>query len=399
MASGAVQTDMASETARGRLRDTIDQQIASGELNPDPAQDEAIARLDAILDALSAPSLANKKSALGWLFGKNKKSTATPVRGLYLWGGVGRGKSMLMDSFFELAPTEPKRRVHFHAFMQDVHERIHEWRQNQKSKDKNSDRDGKKASSDPIAPLADELAKEAQLLCFDEFAVTDVADAMILARLFTALLSNGVVVVATSNVEPDLLYKNGLNRSFFLPFIELVKEKLTVLELVSDTDHRMEILINESVYFVDDKAGFELLWQKMTANAPIAPALLEIKGRQQIFKRASDGLVRETFDNLCRKPLGAGDYLAITDRFHTVFIEDIPVMAHADRNAVKRFIALIDTLYDTGKTLIVSAQARPSALYPVDHGTEAFEFNRTISRLREMQGDQWLAGQRADSTS
>lgn len=355
--------------------------IASGALNHDPAQAQAIAELDILLGKLSRPRLGNKQSALGWMFGKKPARDDIP-RGVYMWGGVGRGKSMLMDMFYNAAITEPRRRVHFHAFMQDVHGRIHKWRQEQKT--------ATERSADPIPPLAEELAKEAKLLCFDEFAVTDVADAMLLARLFTRLFENGVTVVATSNVDPDLLYKDGLNRSFFLPFIELVKTKMGVLRLDGEVDHRMEKIINSDVYFVDDISGFEALWDQMVGDKDISPTALELKGREVKIEKAAGGVARIHFDDLCRKPLGAGDYLALAERFHTLFLQGLPVMEIADRNAVKRFINFIDAWYDNGRVLIVEAEDGPAKLYPVDHGTEAFEFDRTVSRLREMQGDDWL---------
>ncbi|MCJ8310491.1 MAG: cell division protein ZapE [Hyphomicrobiales bacterium] len=371
-----------------RLSGEIAAAIEQGQLKPDTAQAKAIEALDDILDELHSPKLGNKKSALGWLFGKKPRVADDSVRGLYLWGGVGRGKTMLMDRFFDLAPAgkgaPPKRRVHFHAFMLDVHARIHAWRQQQKT--------AKERSADPIPPLAAELAKESQLLCFDEFAVTDVADAMLLGRLFTGLFGHGVTVVATSNVQPDGLYKDGLNRSFFLPFIALVKERMVVMELASATDYRMELLGNHRTYMVGDDADAQLdgLWREMTDGLIVEPASIEVAGRQLDFAQTCGGLVRESFDALCKRPLGAGDYLALTERFHTLFLEHVPVMEFADKNAAKRFIALIDTLYDQGRILIVSAEERPSKLYNVDHGTEAFEFERTISRLREMQSEEWL---------
>ena len=365
------------------LSDRIARAVSAGDLTDDPAQKGAIAAFDRLLTDLRAIKPANKKSALGWMFGQSKSRTVESARGIYLWGGVGRGKSMLMDTFFDMAPVTAKRRVHFHAFMQDVHGRIHEWRQShQKHKHKDAD---------PIPPVADALAEKAKLLCFDEFAVTDVADAMILARLFTHLFERGVTIVATSNVEPDLLYKDGLNRSWFLPFIELTKTRMDVVNLVSDTDHRMEKLINAEVYMTGKGSTerFEGLWQKMVAGLAVEPASVEVAGRETVFNESSGGLVKAHFDDLCRKPLGAGDYLAMADRFHTLFLQGVPIMAHEDRNALKRFIALIDTWYDRHKLLIVEAAERPSALYTADHGTEAFEFDRTISRLREMQSDEW----------
>ena len=372
------------QSPHGTMAQSIAALVADELLKDDPAQAPAIAALDGLLEALHAPSLGNKRSALGWLFGKSTKTPASTPRGIYLWGSVGRGKSMLMDMFFELAPTTPKKRVHFHGFMQDVHARIHQWRQLQKT--------SKDRSADPIPPLADALAKEVRLLCFDEFAVTDVADAMILARLFTGLFERGVSVVATSNVAPDLLYQHGLNRSFFLPFIGLLQTRMQVLELSSPTDYRMEMLINGDIFMVGDNAVFQFnrLWDEMTNGLVVAPAEIEVAGRRTEFQLACGGLVRTSFKDLCEQPLGAGDYLALAERFHTLFLEGVPVMEHADRNAVKRFIALVDTFYDAGRVLIVQAKARPSKLYTVEHGTEAFEFKRTVSRLREMQGDKWL---------
>ncbi|MGI9355291.1 MAG: cell division protein ZapE [Rhizobiaceae bacterium] len=365
------------------LRAVIRQRVSNGDLKADPNQKAVIQALDELLNQLHAPKLANKGSALGWLFGSTHKPPPGP-RGVYVWGGVGRGKSMLMDLFFGVTDTQPKRRVHFHAFMQDVHARIHAWRQEQKT--------ASERSADPIPPLAKVLAAEAKLLCFDEFAVTDVADAMILARLFTGMFEQGVTVVATSNVPPDKLYKDGLNRSFFLPFIELVKEKMQVLELASPTDYRMEKLVNGNVYMTGENRAdaLDTLWGEMTDGQSIEPARLKIAGRELTFDQASGGLLRTSFTTLCEKPLGAADYLAISGMFRTIFLEDIPVMDYASRNAAKRFIALIDTFYDTGRILIASAEDRPSKLYPVDHGIEAFEFARTVSRLREMQGDEWL---------
>ncbi|MFD0916696.1 cell division protein ZapE [Pseudahrensia aquimaris] len=382
-----------SQTAAptSQLSDEITALIATGELQADPAQRETIAALDSLLGQLSVRPRASKQGALGWLFGRNKPMDANTPQGLYIWGGVGRGKTMLMDLFFELAPVEDKRRIHFHGFMQDVHSRIHAFRQDAK-RAKNQD-------ADPIPPIAADLAKQARLLCFDEFAVTDVADAMILARLFTQLMDNGVTVVATSNVEPDNLYKDGLNRSWFLPFIELLKNRMHVLHLASQTDYRMEMLVNGDVYLTgnDRAAQFDALWQAMLGGAVETEIALSVKGRTLRFPRTSGAMLRASFDSLCREARGAGDYLTIAEHFRTIALEGVPVMDEADRNAAKRFIALIDTLYDAKRTLIVEAQARPSELYPVSHGTEAFEFDRTISRLREMQSSEWLAARRGEA--
>jgi cell division protein ZapE len=368
-------------SANGPLRKRIDALVASDRLTPDAAQDPAIAALDALLAELAKPRAANKASALGWLFAaKPKTQNIDAPRGLYLYGGVGRGKTMLMDEAFALAAGLPRaqtrRRAHFHAFMADIHNRIHAWRQDETK------------SGDPIPHVAESVAQEAQLLAFDEFAVTDAADAMILARLFTELFARGVTVIATSNVAPDNLYANGLNRSFFVPFIALIKERMVVLELASPTDHRMA-KVPDGDRYVSGSARFDAVWQMLLGTDEESGIEIRVKGRNITFPRTAGGLLRTDFDTLCRKPLGASDYLAICERFHTLCLEGVPVMEEADRNAAKRFIALIDTLYDTGIGLIVQAEARPAALYMPTHGTEAFEFKRIISRLQEMQASDW----------
>lgn len=374
-----------NDSPASRLRDAVAARIDSGELQTDPAQQETISALDTLLNELGARPVASKKSSLGWLFGRNKPLDSQTPKGLYVWGGVGRGKTMLMDLFFDLAPVDDKRRIHFHGFMQDVHARIHAFRQNAKK--------SKQQDADPIPPVATDLAKQARLLCFDEFAVSDVADAMILARLFTQLMENGVVVVATSNVEPDLLYKNGLNRSWFLPFVDLIKSRMNVLHLASETDYRMEMLINSDIYMTGDDRHlrFNQLWETMLKGTSMDQTLIEVAGRTLSFDQTSGAIVRTSFEALCQNPLGAGDYLAIANHFRTIFLESVPIMDESDKNAAKRFIALIDTLYDAKRVLIVEAEGRPSEIYPIKYGTEAFEFDRTISRLREMQSDEWLA--------
>lgn len=367
------------------LRTLINDRIASGDLKADQAQDGAIAALDELLVRLAAPLHANKKSALGWLFAAKPRAQNTTVpRGLYLHGGVGRGKTMLMDTTFALAEglprATPRRRAHFHAFMADVHARIHAFRQD-------ADKSG-----DPIPEVADALAREARLLAFDEFAVTDAADAMILARLFTELFARGVTVIATSNVAPRDLYKNGLNRSFFTPFIALIEERMVVLELASETDHRMAKVPDGERYLADPVSGpgrFDAIWQTLLDGATEEEASLKVSGRTLTFPRTAGGLLRTDFDTLCRAALGASDYLALTARFRTLALEGVPVMEEADRNAAKRFIALVDTLYDAGTGLVMQAQATPEGLYTPTHGTEAFEFKRTVSRLQEMQAADW----------
>ena len=367
------------------VSDAYDALVRRSVVERDPAQVKLVARLDALALELAEYRLARKSSALGWLFGKARKSRY--VRGLYIWGSVGRGKSMLMDLFFDTVQVRHKKRVHFHAFMSDVHARIHEWRQRKKN--------GLAKGDDPIAPVADALAEDAWLLCFDEFAVSDIADAMILGRLFTALFERGVVVVATSNVEPSRLYEGGLNRALFLPFIALLRERLDVAELTSRTDFRMEKLSGAPVYLVphDEQSREELarIFTSLTGIAQGKPATLTFLGRELEVREAAGGVARFTFAQLCEAPLASADYLAIAERFHTILIEDIPVLQPHQRNEAKRFINLIDTLYDQKVKLVATAAAQAHELYRGHEGREAFEFDRTVSRLIEMRSHDYLA--------
>lgn len=358
--------------------------IGSGSIERDPAQVALLRRLDALCESLSAFRLARKTSALGWLFGK--KSPAPP-KGLYVWGSVGRGKTMLMDLFFEALPVQRRRRVHFHAFMADVHERIHAWRQELKA--------GRVSGDDPIAPVAEALAKEAWVLCFDEFTVTDIADAMILGRLFTALFAQGVVVVATSNVEPDRLYEGGLNRTLFVPFIGLLKERMEVVKLEARTDFRLEKLAGSPVYHTpaDGRAheALSLAFKRLTGHARGKAMTLTVKGHPLDVPEAANGVARFSFADLCAKPLGAADYLTLAAEFHTLILENIPTMNFERRNEAKRFILLVDALYDSHVKLLASAEAEAHDLYRAESGREAFEFDRTVSRLIEMRSQEYLA--------
>lgn len=359
--------------------------VAKGVIERDTAQMKLVARLDALACELGEYRLSRKSSALGWLFSRARK--APFVRGLYVWGSVGRGKSLLMDLFFEKVPVRRKRRVHFHAFMADVHARIHAWRQLKKL--------GNVKGEDPIAKVADDLADETWLLCFDEFAVSDIADAMILGRLFTALFVRGVVVVATSNVEPSRLYEGGLNRALFLPFLALLQERVEVAELTARTDFRMEKLGGAQVYLVPDDATARMeldrIFASLSGTAHGKTETLSFLGRHLAVPQAAGGVARFTFAELCEAPLAATDYLAIAERFHTVFIENIPVLQLHQRNEAKRFINLVDTLYDMRVKLVASAQAEPDKLYCATEGREAFEFDRTVSRLIEMRSHDYLA--------
>ncbi len=359
--------------------------VASGAIEEDPAQRDVVRRLVALAEALTERQLARKGRALGWLFGK--RAPPAQVKGLYVWGSVGRGKTMLMDLFHERLPVADKRRAHFNSFMADVHERIFAFRQKVKS--------GTVKDTDPIPAVAADLADEASVLCFDEFTVTDIADAMILGRLFTALFSRGVTVVATSNVEPNRLYEGGLNRALFLPFIDLLQERMEVVKLEARTDFRLEKLEGAEVWIVPaDDAGTATLddaFARLTGGQPAGPVSLKVKGREVVAPRAAQGVARFSFHDLCGTPLGASDYLAIAERFHTLLIDRVPVMGIEQRNEAKRFITLVDALYDSGVKLLTTAEAEPQALYTAADGREAFEFHRTASRLIEMRSKEYLA--------
>jgi cell division protein ZapE len=356
--------------------------VETGALEQDPVQARAADRLQALQDELSNYRRASKSSSLGWLMARGPK-VRTP-RGFYIWGDVGRGKTMLMDLFFETAKVEKKRRAHFHEFMADVQDRLNEARQALKgSKD-----------ADPIAPVAAALADEALLLCFDEFHVNDIADAMILSRLFERLFERGVVMVATSNVPPDDLYKEGLNRPLFLPFVKLLKEKCDTINLAARMDYRLEKLSGTQMWHVpaDREAQQQIdeVWRKLAGRSGGAPYDLSYRGRTIHVPFAGSGAARFDFADLCRQPLGAADFVQIAYNFHTVVIEDIPVMSTDQRNEAKRFLLLIDALYDNAVKLVASAAAERDEIYQGAGTTEAAEFKRTISRLIEMGSTEYL---------
>ena len=368
--------------------------VSSGQIEPDAAQAAAVARLHALVEQIGAKRLARKSSALGWLFG-SKAEQQQNLKGLYIWGPVGRGKTMLMDLFFRYVPDQRKRRVHFHDFMADVHQRVHEWRQASKQ--------GQAKGSDPIASVAEALADEAWVLCFDEFTVNDIADAMILGRLFSALWERGVVVVATSNVDPQELYKDGLNRALFLPFIAELQKRMDVMKLEARADYRLEKLSGAPVYHVpadaDARAALDAAWNRLTGDAAPHPGVLAAKSRRIEVPAAAPGIARFGFRDLCDKPLGASDYLLVARAFHTLIIDDIPVMDVSRRNEAKRFITLIDVLYENHVKLVASADAEPGGLYIATDGREAFEFERTASRLIEMRSESYLASGHGRSVS
>jgi cell division protein ZapE len=362
----------------GSFRAAYQRRLSQGQIDPDPAQAPAVAALERL-----ESDLAEAKPA--GLFRK-----AQAVRGVYLWGPVGRGKSMLMDLFFETAPVERKRRVHFHVFMAEAQKLVNLWRKGDAAQ--RHARFGQSRGDDPIAPTAEAMAREARLLAFDEFQVTDIADAMILGRLFEQLFDRGVTICATSNRAPDELYKDGLNRQLFLPFIDMLKARLEVVRVAGARDYRLDRLRASKAWFSpidpDNEASFDRLWREMLGGDAEIGATLEVFGRQQHWPRAAGGLLRAHFQSLCGEALGPSDYLAIAARFHTLFIEAAPRLGPEKRDAAKRFSTLIDTLYEARARTVILAAAEPARLYP--EGDGAFEFQRAASRLEEMRSADWL---------
>ncbi len=358
--------------------------VASGAIEADPAQQHAAEAFAALEQRLDGYTPFSKQGLLGRLFADKDEP---PPPGLYVHGDVGRGKTMLMDLFFQQSGVAHKRRAHFHEFMAEVHERIYAYRQNIAR--------GEIADGDVITLTAGAIFDEAWLLCFDEFHVTDIADAMILGRLFAKLFELGTVVVATSNVAPDDLYKGGLNRALFLPFIVQISDRMDVLRLDARTDFRLEKLTGVKMWLAppDDEAGAALdrAWRRMTGNAPCKPRDIAIKGRVLRVPCSAHGVARFSFADICEKPLAASDYLRLAHDYHTILIDRIPVMDYPERNAAKRFISLIDTLYDNAVKLMASAGADPVSLYLATEGVEANEFKRTSSRLIEMSSESYLA--------
>jgi cell division protein ZapE len=351
--------------------------IASGELRDDAAQRLAVEKLQLLHRRLQGYNPA-KPSRFGLgLFGWGREHIEeVDVQGLYLYGGVGRGKSMLMDLFFDSAPVAQKRRVHFHAFMQEVHAGITKARRNY--------------AKDPIEPVAAAIAKSASLLCFDELQIGDITDAMIVGRLFDKLFTRGVVIVATSNRHPDDLYKDGLNRQLFIPFIERIKERLEVFHLASDTDYRQNRLPGGKVYFTPLNArtrhDMDAAWKAFAVHKG-TPLVLGVHGRTITLPRHCEGVGRASFADLCEQPLGAADFLAISNALAVLLLDDIPQLSREQAGPAKRFVTLIDALYEARVKLVCSAAAPPEQLFA--QGDGAFEFERTASRLREMASADW----------
>jgi cell division protein ZapE len=356
------------------MRQTLEQiyhaQGQAGQLRPDPAQHDILPRLEALRQWLEDHPQRTK--GLKSLFRKAEKVP----HGLYLWGGVGRGKSMLMDMFFAHTQIDAKRRVHFHGFMQGIHHAMHEAR--------------KTGAQDALAPVAADLARGLQLLALDEMQISDITDAMIVGRLFELLLAQGVVIVTTSNRPPQDLYKNGLNREYFLPFIDILQAQLDVVELRSPHDYRQHRLSGAQVYFHPaGTVGTKLaqIWDDLTGHAAGLPLDLVVNGRKVTLARVANGVAYASFWELCALPLGAADYLAIAGAVRVLILKDIPQLSSSNYNEAKRFVTLIDALYEAKVRLICSAADVPERLYI--EGAGSFEFERTASRLREMQGADW----------
>ena len=363
------------------LKAAYRERLERGEIKPDAAQQAAV-------DALARLESDLNEAGEGSAFSFFRKPKAP--KGVYLWGPVGRGKSMLMDLFFACAPIEKKRRAHFYAFMAQVHGLIDDWRKGDAAARKAQF--GQHKGDDPIAPVASLIAAQARLLCFDELQVTDIADAMILGRLFEALFAEGVTLVATSNRPPHDLYKDGLNRQLFAPFIALLEDKMDVVGVRGPVDFRLDRLRGARTYLAPinatTRAAFDVLWSGMLEGAPETATSLEVLGRKVTFQRVAGGFLRAGFAELCSAALGPQDYLAIAARFHTLFLEDVPRLTTDKRNEARRFVTLIDALYESSAKLIVLAEVEPDDLYPSGDG--AFEFERTASRLQEMRSSAYL---------
>jgi cell division protein ZapE len=348
------------------LLQTYEARVAAGEAKHDNAQLVVVSKLAALSDQLKRS--AEPDHFFKRLFGRK----ATPKRrGLYIYGEVGRGKTFLMDLFFESVSAIPKHRVHFHEFMQDVHAK----RATTKSKN-------------VIADIAGEISSKAKLLCLDEMQISDIADAMLIGRLFETLHARGVCIVTTSNLPPEGLYKEGLNRQLFIPFIEWMNAYLDIVHMGDGVDYRLGRMASRQSYLVGKHTSeMNEIWDELTDHAIGQAMAIEVLGRKLQVPKAAHGCARFTFAELCENPLGAPDYLALAHHFRTIFIDHVPVIKASNRNAAKRFILMIDTFYDSKLKLVIEAAAAPERLYPA--GQYAKEFARTVSRLREMQSASW----------
>ncbi len=360
----------------------------TGQLRPDDAQWRAAAAFDALHRKLKTYRPRRRR-----LFSVGSSDASSEIKGIYLHGDVGRGKSFLMDLFFAGVSLAKKRRVHFNAFMAETHQRIHEWRSLSEDEQQSRDEYVRDAGDDPLAPVAKRIAAEATLLAFDEFQVTDVADAMILGRLFEKLFALGIIIVATSNTPPDRLYEGGLNRGLFLPFIAMIEEKMDVIELDGPRDYRAERMDGLNVYITpltaESDAAMDAAWQRLTDSKRGSAQTLIVLQRKLVVPLAAKGVARFTFDELCRQPLGSADYVALARMFHTILIDRIPSFSPEESNEARRFTLLIDTLYDERVKIVCSAAAAPSELCSACEDAEWFK--RTSSRLMEMQCAQYLS--------
>ena len=359
------------EAVNLELIEVYNKRIDSGELVPDTDQ---LKTLQALQDLTTILNVYQPKNS--WSFFNIFHKKKSKPKGIYIYGGVGRGKSMLMDLFFESSKIEKKQRVHFHEFMQKIHEELHEAR--------------KKNVTEAIRPVAEKIISQVNLLCFDEMQITDITDAMIVGRLFEFFLDAGIIIVSTSNRHPDELYKNGLNRALFLPFIKMLKQELYILNLDSTTDHRQKTLANNTCFFYPlNEQTFnriDNLWRQLSKDNS-SPLILRNKKRDIKIPHHNNGIARVTFDDLCAKPLGPSDYLLVAETFDLLMITNVPKLGPENSNEAKRFVTLIDTLYEKQIKIIISSETKPEELY--QDGIGSFEFIRTASRLKEMQSENW----------